>query len=209
MTRLPQDLEARLAAVAPAGIAYEAKTDDYGVTTAWAQLADRDELFAVGRLMLELGARLSMTTASQPPAPEEEEEEEEEEVAEGEEAAEKPAKPVPTSFGGTPLDGTSFELAYHFDLDGDTLTVVVHVPHGGEVVSLTPLYRTADWGEREMMELYSIVIRDHPDPRRLFIDPAIEPAVFERLIPYSTLVNAASTKGLWDKIAAARKEDAA
>ena len=40
----------------------------------------------------------------------------------------------------------------------------------------------------------------HPDPRRLFIDPAIDAAVLERLIPYSTLVNAASTKALWDKV---------
>ena len=52
------------------------------------------------------------------------------------------------------------------------------------------------------MELYSVVVRDHPDPRRLFIDPGIEGAVLERLIPYSTLVNSATTKGLWEKILA-------
>ena len=52
------------------------------------------------------------------------------------------------------------------------------------------------------MEMYNIAVRDHPDPRRLFIDPAIDTAVLERLIPYSTLVNAASTKALWDKILA-------
>lgn len=206
MTRLPKDLEARLSAVAPSGIAWQAATDANGVTTAWAELADRDDLVPVAALLKELGARLSMTTASQPPAPPEEDEEEEEETEDGAEAAEKPEKPVPTSFGGTPLDGTAYHLAYHFDLDGDTLTVVAWVPQGGDIASLTPLYRTADWGEREMMELYAVVVRDHPDPRRLFIDPAIEPAVFERLIPYSTLVNAASTKGLWDKIAKVRKE---
>jgi hypothetical protein len=52
------------------------------------------------------------------------------------------------------------------------------------------------------MELYSVVVRSHPDPRRLFIDPSIENAVLERLIPFSTLVNSATTKGLWEKILA-------
>lgn len=208
MTRLPEDIESRLKAVAPSGLAFETATDANGVTVAWAELANRDELVPVATVLRDLGARLSMTTAAQPPAPEEEEDEEEE-TEDGAEAAEKPEKEPKLTFGGTPDDGTSYKLAYHFDLGGDTLTVFAHVPQGGEIDSLTPLFRTADWGEREMMELYAIVIRDHPDPRRLFIDPAIEPAVFERLIPYSTLVNAASTKGLWDKIAAARKEDAA
>jgi NADH:ubiquinone oxidoreductase subunit C len=109
---------------------------------------------------------------------------------------------VPTFFGGVPNDGKSFEINYHFDVDGDTLTVVVYVPFGGEVASLTPLYRAADWPEREMMELYSIVVCNHPDPRRLFIDPAIDGAVLERLIPFSALVNSATTKGLWEKILA-------
>lgn len=52
------------------------------------------------------------------------------------------------------------------------------------------------------MELYSIVVQNHPDPRRLFIDPAIDGAVFERLIPFSALANAATTKGLWEQILA-------
>ena len=201
MTRLPQDLEARLAAAAPHGVDFSAETDGNGVTVAWVHLAARDDLFAVGSLMRDLGARLSMTTASQPPAPPEEEEDDDE-AEDGAEVKAEEEKAPALSFGGTVLDGTSYELAYHFDLGGDTLTVIAHVPQGGEIASLTPLFRTADWGEREMMELYSLTVRDHPDPRRLFIDPAIDPAVFERLIPFSTLVNAASTKGLWDKISA-------
>lgn len=200
MTRLPQDIEARLAAAAPHGVAFSSETDGHGVTVAWAELADRDDLFAVASRLRDLGARLSMTTASQPPAPPEEDEDDDDEENAEAKVAEEMAPAL--SFGGTVLDGTSYELAYHFDLGGDTLTVIAHVPQGGEIASLTPLFRTADWGEREMMELYALTVRDHPDPRRLFIDPAIEPAVFERLIPFSTLVNASSTKGLWDKITA-------
>nr|WP_284701384.1 NADH-quinone oxidoreductase subunit C [Rhodoplanes tepidamans] len=140
-----------------------------------------------------------MISASQPPAPEDEEEDDDGEAEEGAEAAAEEA-PAPVSFGGTPLDGTSYELAYHFDLGGDTLTVVAYLPAGGSVASLTPLFRTADWNERELMECYAVTVRNHPDPRRLFLDASIDPAVLERLIPFSTLVNAASTKGLWEKI---------
>lgn len=206
MTRVMQDLEARLKAAAPSGLTWEAATDPLGVTVAWAELANRDELVPVATVLRDLGARLSMTTAHQPPAPEPEEDEEEVETEDGAEVEAEPEPALPVTFGGTPDDGTSYRLGYHFDLDGDTLTVFAHLPQGGAIDSLTPLFRTADWGEREMMELYALTVRNHPDPRRLFVDPAIEPAVFERLIPYSTLVNAASTKGLWEKIAAARQE---
>ncbi|MEJ2459630.1 MAG: NADH-quinone oxidoreductase subunit C, partial [Novosphingobium sp.] len=63
----------------------------------------------------------------------------------------------------------------------------------------------ADWPEREIMELYNMTFTDHPDPRRLFLDSSIEPAVLERLIPFSTLVNAASTDDLWSKVMNAAK----
>ena len=206
MSRLPEDIETRLGAAAPSGVDFASATDPHGVTVAWAGLANRDELLGVAELLRTLGARLSIITASQPPAPPEDEEQEEEgeDAQESEDAAEsEPAEPA-TTFGGTPLDGTSYEIAYHFDIGGDTLTLLVYVPTGGSVASLTRLFRTADWNERELMELYAIAVRDHPDPRRLFIDTSIDPAVFERLIPFSTLVNAASTDSLWKKIMSAK-----
>jgi NADH:ubiquinone oxidoreductase subunit C len=202
MSRLPEDIETRLRAAAPSGIEFSTETDRHGVTVAWAGLANRDELVDVAKLLHTLDARMSIITASQPPAPEQEENQDSEsdEQHDGEGAAEaEPAEP-PMSFGSTPRDGTSYEIAYHFDLGGDTLTLLVYVPTNGSVASLTPLFRTADWNERELMELYAIAVRDHPDPRRLFIDKSIDPAVFERLIPFSTLVNAASTDSLWKTI---------
>jgi len=211
MTRMPQNIETALRAAAPKGIEFSSQTDVNGVTVAWAGLACSDELIDVAECLHGLDARLSMITASQPPAPEEEEEDEDaEEAPSGDHiaAAETtPAEP-PMTFGGTPRDGTSYELAYHFDLGGDTLTLIVYVPAGGSVASLTRLFRTADWPERELMECYAIQVRDHPDPRRLFIDPSIDPAVLERLIPFSTLVNAASTKGLWEKVMTAKSTGA-
>ncbi len=200
MTRLPVDLDARLGAAAPSGIEYSSTATQHGVVSAWCGLANAAELVPVAKVLLELGARLSMVSARQLPAPEEEDEEEEEEPAEGEAVAAKPEKVPPKTFGGTPLDGRSYEIDYHFDIGGDTLTVIAYVPAGGSIASLTPYFRPADWPEREMMEMYSIAIPDHPDPRRLFIDPAIDTAVLERLIPYSVLVNASSTKALWNKV---------
>ncbi len=203
MTRLPADIQSLLAAAAPAGIDYSSTATPLGVVTGWCGLANSEELLSVGDALLRLGARLAMVSALQPPAPEEEEEEEET-PAEGEEAAAKPEKAVPKTFGGTPIDGKSYEIDYHFVLGGDFLTVVAYVAAGGSIPSLTPFFRSADWPEREIMENYSIAIRNHPDPRRLFLDPSIDAAALERLIPYSTLVNAASTKSLWDKVLAAK-----
>lgn len=205
MSRLPQDLEARLAAAAPAGIEYSAATDALGVTNAWLGLADAGDLRAIGELLAAEGARLSMITCTQPSVPEEEEEDEDEDAEDGEEKAEAAPKETPKTFGGTPLDGSSYEIDYHFDLAGDTLTVIAYVPQGGSIASLTPLFRNADWHEREMMELYAVVVTGHPDPRRLFLDASVDGAVLERLIPFSTLVNAASTKGLWERIVAGQK----
>ena len=203
MTRLPDDIEARLAAAAPSGIEFSSQTPPHGVVTAWCGLAASEEILEVGKTLLALGARLAMVSALQPRAPEEEEEESTEDGS-GEANGLKPKKEPPKTFGGTPLDGSSYEIDYHFALGGDVLTIVAYLRHGGSIPSLTPLFRSADWPERDMMEEYGIVVRDHPDPRRLFLDPAIDGAVLERLIPYSTLVNAASTKALWDKVLAAR-----
>jgi NADH:ubiquinone oxidoreductase subunit C len=202
MNALPADLEQQLQAAAPGGIAFTQKTDSKGVTVAWCELVDKGDLLGVAGRIKAMSGRLSTITAFQPKPPEADDEEEAEE---GEDAKEPV---VPTSLGGVVIDGKSYELAYHFDLDGDTLTLKVFVPVGGDVDSLTPLFRNADWVEREFMETYAIGVKNHPDPRRLFLDESIDPAVLERLIPFSTLVNAASTKALWEKIIAQKGSEA-
>ncbi|MBV8045695.1 MAG: NADH-quinone oxidoreductase subunit C [Paludibacterium sp.] len=189
--RQPNEIDACLAASAPSGILYRQDTDDKGVTTAWCTLASHGDLLPVASWLKTVGARLSTITVFQPKAPPAPK------VAEGE-----TAPPPPTFFGGVPMSGHAYEVDYHFDLDGLTLTVVAHVPEGGAIASLTGLFRAADWPEREMMEIYALQVHGHPDPRRLFIDEGIEGAVLERLIPMSTLTNSATTKGLWEKILA-------
>ncbi|WP_051229220.1 NADH-quinone oxidoreductase subunit C [Paludibacterium yongneupense] len=189
---MPASLEMRLAEAAASGIRYTSETDAKGIACAWCTLARAEDLLPAAALLKAMDARLSTITVFQPKAPPAAA------VAEGEEAP-----PAPTFLGGDVAnDGSSYEIDYHFDLDGDTVTLVAHVPAGGAVDSLTPLFRGADWPEREMMEIYAVGVKDHPDPRRLFLDPGIEGAVLERLIPLSTLINSATTKGLWEKIMA-------
>jgi len=110
---------------------------------------------------------------------------------------------------GNGADG-SRQLAYHFDLDGTTLTAAVTVPVAGATVpSLTPLFRNADWNERELMELYQVTVEGHPDPRRLFLDDSLEAPALERLIPYSTFINAASTRNLFESVLSAEEKECA
>lgn len=100
------------------------------------------------------------------------------------------------------------EIAYHFDLDGATLTLTVALPlEGAQVPSITPIFRNCDWQERELMELYDVEVIGHPDPRRLFLDHTMPEAPFERLVPYSTFSNAATGKALWDKVLAGAREE--
>ena len=202
MSRLPQDLETRLRAAAIGGIAFSIATTPQGVSSAWCELADPKDLRPAAIALRELGARLSMIVAGQPPAPEIEEEEAEK----GE--PQPQASPLPSNFGGTPIDGSSQEVVYHFDFDGDTASLLVFIAEGGALASLADLFRPADWPEREIMETYNLTFTGHPDPRRLFLDESIDHAVLHRLIPLSTLSNAASTKELWAKVAAASQGNA-
>ena len=106
------------------------------------------------------------------------------------------------------LPSEDYEIAYHFDLFGATINVTVQLVAGNnKIYSLTPIFRNADWNEREFMELYDIDVIDHPNPQRLFIDETIESSVLQRYIPYSAMVNAASTKTLWENIMHSRGLD--
>ena len=90
-------------------------------------------------------------------------------------------------------------------LGGDFLTVIAYV--AGRRLdplahALLPLRRLA--GARDDGELLARRARTIPIRAGCSSIPSIDGAVLERLIPYSTLVNAASTKALWDKVLAAK-----
>jgi hypothetical protein len=192
MSTLPDDLEGRLRTAAPGGMTLTSRPAGKGVTTLWCTLADPRDLRQVAALVKALHGRLSTITALQPKPPKDAPPA----VPEVAEAGASPTAPTALA-----IDGKVHEIAYHFDLDGDTLTVIVLLPsEKAEIESLAPLFRNAEWPEREFMETYAIRVLGHPNPQRLFVDESIDPAVLERLIPFSVLANAATTKSLWERI---------
>lgn len=64
-----------------------------------------------------------------------------------------------------------FDVVYHWLnlASQERLRVKVPVAEGQTVPSLTGRYRTADWFEREVFDLFGITFEGHPDLRRLLM----------------------------------------
>jgi NADH-quinone oxidoreductase subunit C len=70
-----------------------------------------------------------------------------------------------------------FELVYHFfSLSARRrLRVKLRLPgNDPEADSLTPLWKIADWLEREVFDMFGVRFRGHPDLRRLFMNDEFE-----------------------------------
>lgn len=103
-------------------------------------------------------------------------------------------------------DGTK-ELCYHFDVDGTIYNLTVGQNQEWPIVpSITPEFANADWHEREMMELYSIKVTDHPDPKRLFLDEKLDAGLLATAVPLSVMMNGASSKDLWERILSEKEQ---
>jgi hypothetical protein len=117
----------------------------------------------------------------------------------------------------------SLMMLYHFSLGGTLLNVQARLYRllGDQaevlaVPSITPWFFNAAWPERECYEMYKVEITGleipdkeveakygKPKParmRRLFLDESIEAGVMTSLIPFSALVNGATTKDLWERV---------
>lgn len=69
------------------------------------------------------------------------------------------------------------EVVYHFFSYANLTRLRVKVPVGGEepeVDSLTHLWSSADWYEREVYDMFGIRFRNHPDLRRILMYPEFE-----------------------------------
>ncbi len=69
---------------------------------------------------------------------------------------------------------THFEVVYHVDRwDGDPTVIQVHVKledrDNPEVPSITSIWASANWHEREVFDLYGITITNHPNLKRLLL----------------------------------------
>ncbi len=65
-----------------------------------------------------------------------------------------------------------FEVVYHFYSSQHNHSVRVKVPVDEEdcvVDSLVPLYKSANWYEREVWDLYGIKFQGHPNLKRILL----------------------------------------
>ncbi|MFM7195228.1 MAG: NADH-quinone oxidoreductase subunit C [Bacteroidota bacterium] len=76
-----------------------------------------------------------------------------------------------TGVDNGPVAGT-MEVIYHLDCitSGLTFALKVRIPRDHpEVPSLTGLWKSADWLEREIFDMYGIFFTGHPDLRRILM----------------------------------------
>ena len=69
---------------------------------------------------------------------------------------------------------THFEVVYHIDRwDGDSTVIQVHVKledrDNPQVPSLTSIWASANWHERELFDLFGIHVEKHPNLKRLLL----------------------------------------
>lgn len=72
----------------------------------------------------------------------------------------------------------SFYLEYHFSMGGRVLTLRVAVPEDRTVPSITPVLPSADWAEREIMDLFDLKFSNHPRPKKLIIREDAERGIY-------------------------------
>lgn len=81
-----------------------------------------------------------------------------------------------------------FEVVYHFFSLGNKSRLRVKVPVGGlepEVDSLTPLWPSANWYEREVFDMFGVKFRGHPDLRRILMYPEFKGHPLRKDYPYN------------------------
>jgi NADH-quinone oxidoreductase subunit C len=64
-------------------------------------------------------------------------------------------------------------LLYRFP-EACRIRVSVDVAEGEAVDSAVPVYRSADWAEREVFDMFGIVFAGHPDLRRIYMPDEFE-----------------------------------
>ena len=65
-----------------------------------------------------------------------------------------------------------FEIVYHFHSVSRNVRIRLKSRIGGalpEIDSVTPVYRAANWYEREVFDLFGVTFRNHPDLRRIML----------------------------------------
>lgn len=153
--------------------------DKKGVVCGWCKLANPDDICSVAEVVAGFKGRVMTISPLNTPA------------------AFADAVPNDTSTAEKPI---SVVVNYHFYFDGVNCTATIILPDNARTVkSITPVLISADWHEREMQELYNIVLQGHPNSKRLFLDEGIH-LKDHTMIPLSEALNGASTNTLWEKV---------
>ena len=79
-------------------------------------------------------------------------------------------------YPGWPADAPRFEVVYHLlsVSKNRRLRLKVGVNERGLVDSVTEVWPTANWFEREAFDMYGVIFNHHPDLRRLLTDYGFE-----------------------------------
>lgn len=147
-------------------------TNDYNNHYAWQQLEKPSDLHEVAKLLKNLDARLCTITAYTE---------------------------------DRSLEAKRQSIAYHFSIESILITITTPIYDAEtleplEIPSITSYFRNADWNEREFMEMYNIKIKDHPNPKRLFLDESIDAGIMTKLIPFSSMVHGTGSTNLWEQV---------
>lgn len=86
-----------------------------------------------------------------------------------------------TNLSGVDMSGLGrpdprFDVVYHlYSVEtGERLAVKVAVAEGSETPSLTSVWKTANWHEREAYDMFGIVFSGHPDLRRILMPESFD-----------------------------------
>jgi NADH-quinone oxidoreductase subunit C len=73
-----------------------------------------------------------------------------------------------------PQEEPRFHIIYQLTSVTNNLSLMVRVPVSGarpEVPTVTGVYGSANWREREVMDMFGVQFPGHPDPRRILMPP--------------------------------------
>jgi NADH-quinone oxidoreductase subunit C len=85
--------------------------------------------------------------------------------------------PAPRGAGEAPAPaGKRFSLLYllYRFPEGCRIRVAVDLDEGEPVDSIVPVYRAAEWAEREIFDMFGIPFAGHPDLRRVYLPDEFE-----------------------------------
>jgi NADH dehydrogenase (ubiquinone) Fe-S protein 3 len=97
-----------------------------------------------------------------------------------------------TCISGVDLLGSTYRFCVAYDLlslrNNSRLRIKIYLNEITSVNSVIPIFRNANWWEREVWDLYGIYFQNHPDLRRILTDYGFEGYPMRKDFPLSGYV---------------------